>query len=677
MEKTLWLFFIPKNNDEKRKYFEENNDFTRISNNNHFSRHGNANDGSSTRRRTSTTNSESRFFQRASANSIINAPNASVVTPDDEAGSKYSFIAKFIKGVTTVETGGDGWTNDVYVNMPPQKWDGKIGLDITKTKKGQSWIRYNNVGTADDGTPIDLKITIQDWEQYKNAQNMVSNNIVAFNNVSAIATYQGGFSWVKQTWTYLEHGTDKEKPVSGYYSWIDVDNLQGMTIGKETYKAIDKLYVPTKDTIIKYKEEADGGKTFYDSDDIPLDDGDNRGDFTFLYSNRSRFDFTYSEDFATREKNSGNLLPPKNNNQYSYFGYSAKKPVRTAPMIPTKTVTDSDETNVDKNTLEGLGEVYSYTITHKVPDEMKEFYYSNYEMQDELVPELERVSDVKVTDEAGKDVTNKFEAKHEGNLVRMVAKADVLKTADFYNHEYKFNFQTKIREGVSLDKYLIDGKLQIPNKAKIIQNNKEVPTDETTTTVTPKDPSIAKKILEGDKEVDLTSAKVGDEVTFKLDVQVPNTKDMTSLVIQDDLEDVLEANKEVKVTLSDGTDITDQGKISVDEKTQKVSWTANEPNKLKEKQLFVYIKGKLKDADFSQYVDDKGNIMIPNLAQLVINDEPTDSNKVNVTTPQEKPKVLPNTNMDFGTSAGVATVIAISLIGVVVAVKRQKDSKEG
>lgn len=66
--------------------------------------------------------------------------------------------------------------------------------------------------------------------------------------------------------------------------------------------------------------------------------------------------------------------------------------------------------------------------------------------------------------------------------------------------------------------------------------------------------------------MDLTSAKVGDEVTFKLDVQVPNTKDMTSLVIQDDLEDVLEANKEVKVTLSDGTDITDQGKISVDEK---------------------------------------------------------------------------------------------------------------
>ncbi|MBD9843308.1 isopeptide-forming domain-containing fimbrial protein, partial [Enterococcus faecalis] len=241
------------------------------------------------------------------------------------------------------------------------------------------------------------------------------------------------------------------------------------------------------------------------------------------------------------------------------------------------------------------------------------------------------------------------------------------------------NFQTKIREGASLDKYLVDGKLQIPNKAKMIQNNKEVPTDETHTTVTPKEPSIAKKILEGDKEVDLISVKVGDEVTFKLDVQVPNTKDVTSLVIQDDLEDVLEANKEVKVTLSDGTDITDQGKISVDEKTQKVMWTANEPNKLKEKQLFVYIKGKLKDAEFSQYVDDEGNIMIPNVAQLVINDEPTDSNKVQVSTPQEKPKLLPNTNLNVGNGTGLAVgaLVVIGLSGAMVAVKRKGKQEQG
>ncbi|EGO8511461.1 isopeptide-forming domain-containing fimbrial protein [Enterococcus faecalis] len=576
------------------------------------------------------------FFQRTQSNSILNAPKASLVKPGDEASAKYSFIAKFIKGVTTVETGGDGWTNDVYVNMPPQKWDGKIGLDTTKAKKGQSWIRYNNVGTADDGTVIDLKITIQDWKPFISTINgtSVTNNMIAFNNVSSIGVYQSAFDYVKYTWQYMEHGTDKEKVVSGYFTYDDIDNLQGITFGKETYNRIDSLYVPTDQSIIKYKEEKDGGITFFDGADQPLDDYlDPRGVFTFLYSDSSSFDFTYSEDFATREKNSGRPIPPNNNNQYAYFGYSAKKILPTAPLIPTKTVTDSDETTVKENTLTGLGETYTYTITHKVPDEIADFYYSNYEMQDELIPELERVSDVKVIDEAGNDVTGKFEAKHEGNLVKMVAKADVLKQADFYNHEYKFEFQTKIREGASLDSYLVDGQLQLPNKAKVIQNNREVVTEETHTTVTPKDPSIAKKILEGDKEVDLTSVKVGDEVTFKLDVQVPNTKDVTSLVIQDDLEDVLEANKEVKVTLSDGTDITDQGKISVDEKTQKVMWTANEPNKLKEKQLFVYIKGKLKDADFSQYVDDEGNIMIPNVAQLVINNEPTDSNKVNVETP--------------------------------------------
>ncbi|HBI1613453.1 TPA: isopeptide-forming domain-containing fimbrial protein [Enterococcus faecalis] len=622
------------------------------------------------------------FFQRTKSNSILDAPKASLVTADDEASAKYSFIAKFIKGVTTVETGGDGWTNDVYVNMPPQKWDGKIGLDTTKAKKGQSWIRYNNVGTADDGTVIDLKITIQDWKPFTSTINGTNctNNMIAFNNVSSIATYQSAFDYVKYTWQYMEHGTDKEKVVSGYFTYDDIDNLQGITFGKETYDHIDYLYVPTDKSIIKYKEEKDGGKTFFDGADMPLDDYlDPRGCFTFLYSDVSSFDFTYSEDFATREKNNGRPIPPKNNNQYAYFGYSAKKIVPTAPLIPTKTVTDSDEVAVKENTLTGLAETYTYTITHKVPDEIADFYYSNYEMHDELIPELERVSDVKVIDEAGKDVTDKFEAKHEGNLVKMVAKADVLKQADFYNHEYKFEFQTKIREGASLDSYLVDGQLQLPNKAKVIQNNREVATEETHTTVTPKEPYIAKKILEGDKEVDLTSVKVGDEVTFKLDVQVPNTKDMTSLVIKDDLEDVLEANKEVKVTLADGTDITDQGKISVDEKTQKVTWTANEPNKLKEKQLFVYIKGKLKDADFSQYVDDEGNIMIPNVAQLVINEEALDSNKVQVSTPQEKPKLLPNTNLNVGNGTGIAVgaLVAIGLTGTLVAVSRKGKHEQG
>ncbi|EOK10934.1 hypothetical protein WOU_02461, partial [Enterococcus faecalis ATCC 6055] len=97
-----------------------------------------------------------------------------------------------------------------------------------------------------------------------------------------------------------------------------------------------------------------------------------------------------------------------------------------------------------------------------------------------------------------------------------------------------------------------------------------------------------------------------------------------------------------------------------------------------EKQLFVYIKGKLKDADFSQYVDDKGNIMIPNVAQLIINtDDVIDSNKVNVTTPQEKPEILPNTSMDIDSTNGtkaialVTGMAVIGLAGYLVSVKKK------
>lgn len=87
-----------------------------------------------------------------------------------------------------------------------------------------------------------------------------------------------------------------------------------MMIDKDLYKVIDKLYVLMKDIIIKYKEEKDGGKIFYDFDDIFLDDGDNCGDFMFLYFNCFWFDFMYSEDFVICEKNLGNLLLLKNNN---------------------------------------------------------------------------------------------------------------------------------------------------------------------------------------------------------------------------------------------------------------------------------------------------------------------------------------------------------------------------
>lgn len=107
---------------------------------------------------------------------------------------------------------------------------------------------------------------------------------------------------------------------------------------------------------------------------------------------------------------------------------------------------------------------------------------------------------------------------------------------------------------------------------------------------------------------------------------------------------------------------------------------AKEPNKLRGEHLVVYVKGKLKDTDLSAYADEKGNYMIPNIAQLLVNDQPLDSNEVNIVTPQEKPKVLPNTNLGLSNKnkyglIALGTVGAIALGGTIVSVKRKKGKE--
>ncbi|PGA33253.1 SpaA isopeptide-forming pilin-related protein [Bacillus wiedmannii] len=152
-------------------------------------------------------------------------------------------------------------------------------------------------------------------------------------------------------------------------------------------------------------------------------------------------------------------------------------------------------------------------------------------------------------------------------------------------------------------------------------------------------PSIEKNIVdESGKLVENQQlAQIDQPIQYQVGTHIPNDPPKyTSMVISDDLEDVLEV-LEAKVYDQNGQDITSKGTLKIDKQKSEVTFTFGESFDYKsyEDQIInLNIKAKIKaDADLSSYVDKK----IPNKAELHFDDKKLTSNEVTVT-PPEPPK---------------------------------------
>ncbi|PFM22788.1 adhesin [Bacillus thuringiensis] len=152
-------------------------------------------------------------------------------------------------------------------------------------------------------------------------------------------------------------------------------------------------------------------------------------------------------------------------------------------------------------------------------------------------------------------------------------------------------------------------------------------------------PSIEKNIVdENGKFVENEQLTQMDQVIqYQVGTHIPNDPPKyTSMVISDDLEDVLEV-LEAKVYDQNGQDITSKGTLNIDKQRSEVTFTFGESFDYKsyEDQIInLSIKAKIKNnADLSSYVDKK----IPNKAELHFDDKTLTSKEVTIT-PPEAPK---------------------------------------
>ncbi|WP_142674048.1 SpaA isopeptide-forming pilin-related protein [Bacillus sp. SRB_331] len=148
-------------------------------------------------------------------------------------------------------------------------------------------------------------------------------------------------------------------------------------------------------------------------------------------------------------------------------------------------------------------------------------------------------------------------------------------------------------------------------------------------------PSIDKNIVdENGKLVENQQlAQMDQPIQYQVGIHIPNDPPKyTSMVISDDLEDVLEV-LEAKVYDQNGQDITSKGTLKIDKQKSEVTFTFGESFDYKsyEDQIInLNIKAKIKaGADLSSYVDKK----IPNKAELHFDDKNLTSNEVTVTPP--------------------------------------------
>lgn len=345
------------------------------------------------------------------------------------------------------------------------------------------------------------------------------------------------------------------------------------------------------------------------------------------------------------------------NFNHAYLAFGGKAITKDKPLDPKKFVSDKDEgTNVPSeiggiksvthDMLENRYEQYHYQIVHSVPDVRDRFKYSEYRITDNLDNILNiDTGSIRVYNRENQDVTHMFTVTlSSGNNLSVIAKGDTLALDDFYRETYKISFDATVKPGKSLKDHA-DPKHKnqavIDNQSKVITDNGSADSNIVTTNI-PFTKEKDEKFVSNDglgNTKSLVDVDFGKKYTYRVEATVPDNVDIDSLAIKDTIEPDVQNIKGVKVYDYDDKDaagnakeITDQGKLEIDNKTGKISWTANDPANWHGKHLKMFIDTTLiNNPKLLDYLNkDTSMIEIPNEAHFLFNKEDIPSNITHV-----------------------------------------------
>ena len=400
-------------------------------------------------------------------------PKTTVVRDTTEVSGDYSFVFKWIPGVTTMDTfnhGRGNWNKEKYIFDNEKICYGY--LPKGNQDKGKFGATYHNVGHY-GGKTIDLKITVLDW---KNSCKTL--NRIVYCGEGNIGHSMQGYNWVKQNWEFVDHQTGKPVNISGYVNITDMDFKQAVAFDKKTSDHISNVLV-TDDSVVYSRKDSQGEEEYYDGKNSNLSPKDKFGQFTILYRDLDGLTFKWMAHHWDNVTNSNTTF--KDNTEGDYFGYNGKKLAKTELVTPEKYIQNGQD-NVTQYTMNDVNQKLNYNLYAKVSDENPEFRYKSYELEDN-VPDCLKIENARLLDESNRDASNKFDNQSKGNRLLYKAKASALNSANFYNHEYHVQIRASVNKA-KLDKYLNGNIAEIHNRLTARKDGKKKPSNDTTVRIT-------------------------------------------------------------------------------------------------------------------------------------------------------------------------------------------------
>ena len=380
-----------------------------------------------------------------------------------------------------------------------------------------------------------------------------------------------------------------------------------------------------------------------------------------LLANNGYWQLNDSNYDADAEKNKIGTIASSiwnGNFNHAYLAFGGKAITKDKPLDPKKFVSDKDEgTNVPSeiggiksvthDMLDNRYEQYHYQIVHSVPDVRDRFKYSEYRITDNLDNILNiDTGSIRVYNRENQDVTHMFTVTlSSGNNLSVIAKGDTLALDDFYRETYKISFDATVKPGKSLKDHA-DPKHKdqavIDNQSKVTTDNGSADSNIVTTNI-PFTNEKDEKFVSYDGLGDTKSLKdvdFGKKYTYRVEATVPDNVDIDYLALKDTIEPEVQNIKGVKVydyddknAAGNAKEITNQGKLEVDNKTGKVTWTANNPANWHGKHLKMFIDTTLINTPkLLDYLNKDNNMIeIPNESHFLFNKEDIPSNITHVT----------------------------------------------